>query len=237
MKRIPIIIVVAVVAIGLLSSVFVFDPFHLNLNLFHKELSIGNTANVITGINKVSEFTTSCFFEEKIIIKEKYRHIDRKVYNKDAVKEDLNSIKGSSVKNLASNTVSALKNIATADEVVVDSTLSATIVFLVKTKVRAGYNLSKIEENHLSIYGDTLEVKIPEVEIFDIITNPSDWTIYHREGRWDDGEIRNIQSGAKEGIRQDALDCGILNKAESAGKDELVSLFKSFGFGTVIINN
>ena len=269
-KIIKLVLIIAAVAV--FSSVFVFDPFKLNLSFFKHELSIDKTANVVTQIKKIAEFTTACYYEEFVLKKEKYTYHEIKKYDKDASNSDLKNVEksaGSAWKALkeaagkalgmekedndttakgkvlsAANTSkesavaagSAGANLvaSAALEVLIDSTKVGDIVFIVKTRVRAGYDFSKIGENDLTVRGDTLSIKLPEVEIFDIIANPSDWEIYDRTCDWDDSEIRAIQTNAKEGIKQDAIDYGIMEKAASFGKESLSSLFKTFGFAEVV---
>lgn len=282
MKKIITLVVAVVVVLGLFSSVFVFDPFKLNLNFLGHELTIDKTANVITEIKKISEFTTACFFEDKIVDRNKYKYFEKKINHKEQRDQNLGTVKqsaksawqkmksqtqaaidnvkqsldtttkdkaatlgtaakdilvasGSSAKDLVVSSAPAIKDLVTTDDVIIDSTVVGRIVFTVTTKVRAGFDLSKIEEGDLRVSGDTLYVKLPPVEIFDIIANPSDWNIFYRNGNWEDNEIRAIQSKAKDAIREDALAFGLLEKAESCGKDELISLFKTFGFSNVIV--
>ena len=82
--------------------------------------------------------------------------------------------------------------------------------------------------------GDTLTINLPDVEIFDVIVNPSDLEEFDRYGEWTEDEITVIVSKAKEEIKQDAIDFGIMEKAVSAGKEKMVSLFKTFGFNEVV---
>ena len=210
------------VAVVVFSSVFVFDPFHFGLSLFKHELKIDKTSNVISQIKKISQFTTACFYEEKVLRHDKYKQIEKKVYTQ---------------KMTAIDRAKGLIGVADKPEytTVADSSINGTIVFIVKTKVLAGFNLGKISENDLRISGDTLSVKLPEAEIFDIIVNPTDWEIFHRDGGWEDSELRAIQANAKEEIRKDALQYGLIDKATSFGHESLASLFKSFGFSEVII--
>ncbi len=197
-----------------------FNGFSFFKGVFGSELSIDKTANVVTQIKKISEFTTACYYEEMVIQKEKYEYTEKKVFKEGASAWD-------KVKSMAGSSNDA-------SQIVKDSTLNK-IVFIVKTKVRAGFDLSKIEEKDFVVRGDTLSVKLPEVEIFDIIANPSDWEIYYREGNWEDSEIRAIQSGTKEDLRKDAIDYGLLEKADSFGRESLISMFKTFGFVEVLL--
>ncbi len=275
------IIVAACIALATVAD-GVFNKFGLFKNVFKHELSIDKTANVVTQIKKIAEFTTACYYEEMIIQKDKYKYRERKLYRKAAVNDNVSSVKqsassawdklktatGKAVKAVSDNgdtttkgkllsAAKAAKDIAVAsgsaavdvakeatpelvdlakrDDVVIDSTWVGRIVFIVKSKVRAGFDLSKIEEDDLMIEGDTLTIKLPEVEIFDIIANPSDWEIYHREGQFEDSEIRAIQANVKEEIQSDAIEYGLLDKAVNYGKESLISLFKTFGFKEVVV--
>ena len=280
MKKSIILICAIIAGVALFSSVFVFDPFKLNLSLFKHNLSIDKTENVITQIKKISEFTTACYYEEIVFQKDKYKYTERKIYDKSSSKGNLKNVKhsassawnkvkgaannakkavkdnndtttrgklasiagaakdvvvasGSAAADVATTSASEMVDLAKKDNVVIDSTKVGTIVFIVKSKVRAGFDLSKIEEKDLVVNGDAITIKLPEIEIFDIIANPSDWEIFYREGDWKDSEIRTIQTMAKDDIKNDAVAYGLLEKAESFGKESLISLFKTFGFSEV----
>ncbi len=215
-------IVAICVGVFVFFSVFVFDPFNLHLSFRSSDRFITKTDNVVTQIKKISEFTTACYFEEIVLDTNKYKIFDRKVYEQ------------------GTNTWSKIKSaagIADAPKYTIkrDSTVDGRIVFIVKSKVRAGYDLSKIQDGDLEVSGDTLSVKLPAVEIFDIIANPSDFELYHQEGTWNDGDVKKVQAGAKQRIKKDAINYGLLEKAESSGKESLISLFKTFGFSEVVI--
>ncbi|MBQ3723042.1 MAG: DUF4230 domain-containing protein [Bacteroidales bacterium] len=102
-------------------------------------------------------------------------------------------------------------------------------------KARAGIDLSKLSEDAFSMQGDTVMVRLPEPELFEIILNPSDYEIFVEDGRWSHEEVVAIESRAKEAIRRDALAAGLLDKAaESAGK-QLDRLLRSFGYKEVVV--
>ena len=221
MKKLLIKIVLEVIALAVLALAAdgLLNKFNASKGLFKHRLSIDKTATIVTQINKISEFTTACYYDELVIRKEKFKHINKKVYPNS-------SSKWSMVTNIANPYEPALMR---------DSTRIGQIVFIVKTKVRAGFDLSKITQEDLAVKGDTLVVTLPQAEVFDIIANPSDWEVFYADGFWEDSEIRSIQTDAKETIRQDALASGLLEKADSFGKENLVSLFQSFGFSEVAL--
>lgn len=191
----------------------------LLVKAFASPLTIDKTENVVSEIKRISEFTTACFYEEKTLIESHYQIVETPVYKKAESDNKVMNLLGIQQKQL--------------DSVVVDSVL-AQIAYITHGKVRAGYNLSRINDDGLLIKGDTLTINLPDVEIFDIIVNPSDLEEFDRYGEWTEDEITVIVSKAKEEIKQDAIDFGIMEKAVSSGKEKMVSLFKTFGFNEVV---
>lgn len=102
-------------------------------------------------------------------------------------------------------------------------------------KVRAGYDLSQLNENDLHFSGDTLFVRLPQPRIFDVIINPSDFEIYVEDGKWSHEEVVAVESRAKQQIEANAQAYGLLEKADKVGKEKIAELFKSFGHKEVVI--
>ena len=221
MKKTLIRIVAAIIALAVLALALdgMLNRFKAAKGLFGHRLGIEETSNIITRINRISEFTTACCYDEQVIRKEKFRYINRKVYPNSTSKLGI-------ITNIANPYEPTIK---------LDSTRCGLIVFIVKARVRAGFDLSKVTEEDVSVSGDTLSVRIPEAEVFDIIANPSDWEVFYSDGNWEDGEIRAIQTASKETLRQGALDSGLLERAERNGKESLVSLLRTFGFAEVVL--
>ena len=120
-------------------------------------------------------------------------------------------------------------------EVVDTVAVNHEIVLLVSGRVRAGYDLSKMKEQHISISNDTIRLQLPPAEFLDVISNPSDIIIYHTEGTWSHEETQNLEVEGRKRIEQNAIDRDILGRAEKAGKEKVEGLFKSFGFNVVEI--
>ena len=176
------------------------------LGVFKSEpLKIDKTANVVTEIRKISEFTSACYYEEIVLVKKKTE--DNKV---------LSSI---------SPRLSKLPIAQSKSE----------LVIIAKGKVRAGFDLSGLTENDIRIKSDTLVITLPKVTIFDVILNPSGFEVFIEEGTWTQREVRAIQNGAKDKIKNNALADGILNKANDYGQEKLINIFKALGFNEVII--
>ena len=110
------------------------------------------------------------------------------------------------------------------------------IVIILKGKVRAGFDLSKMTEANLCAKSDTLLVQLPAPELFDVIINPSDYEIFIEEGKWSHDEIQAFQVQSKEQLRTHALKENIIGKAKTEGKERLTNLFKTFGYKVVEVS-
>ena len=110
------------------------------------------------------------------------------------------------------------------------------IVIILKGKVRAGFDLSKMTEADLCAKSDTLLVQLPAPELFDVIINPSDYEIFIEEGKWSHDEIQAFQVQSKEQLRTHALQEDIIIKAKTEGKERLTNLFKTFGYKVIEVS-
>lgn len=174
------------------------------------ELKILDTPNVVEKIRKISELNT-------------YTYIDQVVVKDEKVTMEKN------------NEVSKRAAKLFGSEVVDTVAVNHEIVLLVSGRVRAGYDLSKMKEQHISISNDTIRLQLPPAEFLDVISNPSDIIIYHTEGNWSHEETQNLEVEGRKRIEQNAIDRDILGRAEKAGKEKVEGLFKSFGFNVVEI--
>lgn len=174
-------------------------------------LQIDDTANVITEIRKISEFTTACYYGETAMVGDKYfrpkEFVDSRIFK-------------------------------FADKFIPDSVSMVKYAYIVRGKVRAGYDLSNMSSEDLSLSGDTLFVRLPDPEILDAIVNPGDIDLFDVHGIvrgldtmvWSDKDEKQVIRNARRDFMKDALDSGLLEKAESNGIKELEACFKAFGF-------
>jgi hypothetical protein len=167
------------------------------------QIKIMDTATVVTEIKKISEFTTYTYIDELIVHKKKAEEKEVKGHIFGIGKKD------------------------------VPDTLRSEIVMIVSGVTRAGYDLGKLSENDLKISGDTITVKLPTTEIFDVIVNPSDTRMFVEDGKWSHEEVTAMQVNCRNQMHQNALDRGILNKANEVGKEKVENLFKALGFKVV----
>ena len=114
-------------------------------------------------------------------------------------------------------------------------TIENEIVLIGKGRIRAGYNFKKINAQDIRTHGDTLDIVLPKVEIFDIIMNPSDFTTEYEEGTWSHETTTQLKVKAKQQLEINAQKYGLLEKAETNGIKRIKNLFNIFGFNTVNI--
>ena len=112
-------------------------------------------------------------------------------------------------------------------------TVRHEVVITVKGAVRAGFNLSALAEDDIVVKGDTIDIKLPAPEVFDVISNPSDYKIFVETGKWEHDEIVAMQSKGRDNVLKNALDNKLLERANKIGKERIASLFNNFGFTVV----
>ena len=170
---------------------------------FKRELKIAETANVVEQIKKISEFTTACYYEEFVLTKER----------NDAPNRNISKALG-------------------LMHVEADS-IHNEIAIIWKATVRAGYDLSEITESDLKVSKDTVSIMLPSPKVFDVIMNPSDYEVFVEDGKWSHEETTTMQTYAQKDVLVDAVNFGILKKADEVGKVRIEELFKTFGFNVV----
>lgn len=106
-------------------------------------------------------------------------------------------------------------------------------VIICKGRVRAGYDLTLIKPEDISVSRDTLYVTLPPVSVLDVIINPADYE--HFSGHRTHEETVGIILQAKQRLRADAVQAGILDQAEAAGTASLERLLSTLGYRAVVL--
>ena len=225
MKIIKSIITLIVVILVLGVGFFVVSKYSNMFDFFNrKPLSIEKTANIVEEVKKIGEFTSAVYYEE-LALRDSY--VDRgTIMGRDAATLASKATKKIGLgfaSNLAERTTAAVAN------------SSNEIVLIGKGRVRAGFDLAKLQEGDFNVHGDTLVMTLPPAEVFDIIMNPSDFTTEYESGTWSHELTKPIKERAKLELAQNAIDNGILAKAEENGLKRLEALFSTFGFKAVIL--
>ena len=109
------------------------------------------------------------------------------------------------------------------------------IVLIIKGKVRAGFDLSILTEQDIFVDSFSIKIRLPQVKIIDIITNPSDFETFIETGKWSFNEVNDFKKEAREKLEENAIDGGILELAEKSGMEKLTSLLQAFGFKEIIV--
>lgn len=201
----------------ILVAVFFFGYKTVHGN-FSFGLKLIDTPTIVKEIKKISELTTMTYVEDAVINDTivKKRKVSRLSLSKNILKGEL-----------------------TEDVIVTDR---IHFVEIATGTIRAGFDLSKIQDSDVSISDTTLMVLLPKVEILDVIMNPSDIKPFYDEedGEWSEEEIHDarakLQTKALEKIEQRAIQNGILDKAEQSGVSKITSMLKSIGFKNVVVS-
>ena len=218
-KIITIILIAATLAAGFFAA---YKYSHMLDFLKREPLSIDKTANIVGEIKKIGEFTTACYYEELAL---------QDSYNDTAqlLGRNADKLAGKALKKIGLGNLSRK-----ADKISAAVTNSKNeIVLIGKGHVRAGFDLGKIRESDIRVYGDTLDITLPPAEVFDIIMNPSDFTTEYEKGTWSHELTKPLKEHAKIILEQNAIENGILFKAEENGLTQLKAVFTAFGFNQV----
>ena len=107
-------------------------------------------------------------------------------------------------------------------------------VIICKGRVRAGFDLTKVQETDFSTSGDTLRLTLPPVEILDVVINPTDYELF--AGHRTHEETIGIVLLAKQRLRSDAVRSGILDQAERSAAGTLRRFFAAMGYREVVVS-
>ena len=108
-----------------------------------------------------------------------------------------------------------------------------SIVLIVRGKVRMGYDLSKMETELVN--DSTINLTLPQAQVLDIITNPSDIRTFNEKGNWSHERVTITKNAARAKLLELVIEDNMLATAEDNGKRQLEAIFSSFGFKHVNI--
>ena len=110
---------------------------------------------------------------------------------------------------------------------------NSDFVLICKGRVRAGFDLTKVQGSDFSVSGDTLRLTLPPVEILDVVLNPADYELF--AGHRTHEETTGLLLQAKQRLRADAVRDGILDQAELSAEGQLRRLFSAMGYREVLL--
>ena len=114
------------------------------------------------------------------------------------------------------------------------------LLFIAHGQVIAGFDLSKLTEDDISVSDAEISITLPQPEIFFVRLDSEQSRVYDRDqGLLTRGD-KDLESAARleaeKTIRQAACESGILTEATENGRKQLTTILRSFGFETVTIN-
>lgn len=109
------------------------------------------------------------------------------------------------------------------------------LVLTITGKVRAGFDLSELDEQDIAIDTASITLQLPKPRILDVITNPSDFETFVESGTWSHDEVTSHKKEARAVIEKEVLKDGILELAEKTGREKITLFLQALGFRKVII--
>lgn len=110
------------------------------------------------------------------------------------------------------------------------------IVIIAGCRASAGFDLTKITPESVSVHGDSVSLILPGIEIFDVTINPSEVEIFHEDGEWSHNLIGVISEKAKNSVMKEIEDKSLLQNATDSGITNLKKTLRNLGFAKVNIS-
>jgi hypothetical protein len=113
------------------------------------------------------------------------------------------------------------------------------ILLIVHGDVTAGIDLAKLDDSKMNISGASIEIQMPDAEIFAARIDNERTRVYSRVTGLFTAPDPNLESEtrreAERQIRQAALEGGILKTAAENGRANLTGLLNGLGFESVVV--
>lgn len=113
------------------------------------------------------------------------------------------------------------------------------LLLIAHGEVIAGFDLSKISDNDITIKGEEITVKLPGPEIFTTVLDNKQTRVYDRRrgilNMGEDNLESEVRQAAEGSIRQAACDGDILKQASENGQKHFKAFFASLGFSKISI--
>lgn len=152
------------------------------------------------------------------------------------------------VKNVRS--IAQLMTIEYYDEVVVDSSNNSTkllplppfvfpikqsLVLVVKGRLIAGLDLSRLDSSNFSGNRDSLHITLPKSKVLEVIVNPTDVETFSEEGTWNQQAVTALKAKAQYRITKNALNQGVLRRSNEKARNLVEQLVVNAGYKKVVV--
>ena len=137
-------------------------------------------------------------------------------------------------------TIEKIIDAGTSGNALQDLFFGDRLLFIAHGEVIAGFDLSNLTEDDISVSDSQISITLPQPEIFFVRLDSEQSRVYDRDqGLLTRGD-KDLESAARleaeKTIRQAACEAGILSQATENGKKQLTTILRSFGFQDVTIN-
>ncbi len=114
------------------------------------------------------------------------------------------------------------------------------ILISCKSKVKAGVDLSKIQDGDIKVIGSTIEIKLPPAEITSFSMDPRSVRTQMEDlsgytDRFTEEEKTSFLKQGEEAILEDIGEYGILEDANNNAEAFLIDFYKQLGFEKVVV--
>jgi len=140
-------------------------------------------------------------------------------------------------------TIAELNTATLFQEIVVDSTAPAAIIFstkreivlIIKGKITAGIDLTKLEDKNVFVKDDSVNIQLPAAIIRDVIINPSGIETFYEFGKWSNEEITLLKLSARNKLIAEAGRLNLLEKADRKARFVIEKFLKAAGFEKIVV--
>jgi hypothetical protein len=153
------------------------------------------------------------------------------------------------------NTLARLITVTYSDEIVMDSSkiengipsllpmaigtaLTPAIDHLViigRGKVIVGNDLKNLNENNISVVGDSIHLTLPHAKILQTIVNPSGFETFAEKGDWSEAAVTALKIKISNEINHRAIQQNVLVKADERCKNIMEVFMRNTGFKKVSV--
>ena len=154
------------------------------------------------------------------------------------------------------NTLAQLITVTYSDEIVMDSSKLGNgmpslfpmafgtaltppidnLVIIGRGKVIVGNDLKNLNENDISLIGDSIHLTLPHAKILQTIINPSGFETFIEKGDWSEAAVTALKIKIRNEINDRAIQQNVLAKADERCKNIMEVFLRNTGFKKVAVS-
>jgi len=201
------IIKIATYTVIVVVGYIILASFFPDLNVFkRKEFNLKNTAVIIEESKNIAELFSATYYAEVVV---------------------------DTTKVLIEEKVDVMSSLINLEEVDYNDSSIHEFVLIGHGHSYAGNNLQSLKKEDITIQDSLCIIKLPTATVFNTVINPSDFDIFIDEGNWSPEEVQTLKQLAVEKIKAQAINDGLLEKANKRTLKLMTDFIKSIGFKKV----